>query len=79
MKVLYSSLYCSMGAVFLLITTVFWNAINRILLDIQEHSDLTGPSFWNLANFLTFVRVIFIIVGAFLLVFGIGIFLLKKR
>jgi hypothetical protein len=68
-----------MGAVFLLITTVFWNAIDRTLLHIQEHSDLTGPSFWNLANVLTFVRVIFIIVGAFLLVFGIGIFLLKKR
>jgi hypothetical protein len=79
MKALYAPLYWLMGAVFLLVTTVFWSAIIGSLLVIEGQTGLTGPSFWNLATVLTFVRVVFIIVGIFLIAFGIGLFLLKKR
>jgi hypothetical protein len=79
MKAIYAPLYWLMGAVFLLITTVFWSAISGSLLAIQEQTGLNGPSFWNLEAVLTFVRVVFIIVGIFLLAFGIGLFWLKKR
>ena len=77
MKAIFSPLYWLMGAVFLLITTVFWNAISGSLLAIQEQT--TVPSFWNLAAVLSFVRLVFIIVGIFLLAFGIGVFLFRKR
>ncbi len=68
-----------MGAVFLLVGTIFYPAISRWLLDLQGQTTCTAPSFWDLPLVLKVVRVIFIIVGAFLVAFGIGLIWLRRR
>jgi uncharacterized BrkB/YihY/UPF0761 family membrane protein len=70
MNTLVALLFVLMGALFLLISTVFYPVITSSLIKIGEH---TGgyPSFWNLVVVLKIVRVIFCVVGGFLAVFGI--------
>ncbi len=67
-----------MGVVFLLVSTVFYPPITQLLGNIQENAGESIPSFWNLSLVLKFVRVIFLIVGVFLTLFGIGMFWVKK-
>ena len=78
MKILCSLLFIFQGCVFLLVSTVFYPAITRLLIDLQEQMHLTAPPFWNLTWVLALVRIIFIIVGVFLIAFGIGILWLKR-
>jgi hypothetical protein len=78
-KLFFAPLFGLMGALFLLVSTIFWRPISQSLLATPEQSNLVVPSFWDLTVVLTFVRVIFVIVGIFLLVFGCGVLWLKKR
>ncbi len=79
MKALFWPLFCTTGAAFLLIGTVLYPAITGWLLDLQGQTTWTAPSFWYLPLVLKVVRVIFIIVGAFLVAFGIGLIWLRRR
>ena len=63
------------GALFLLVSTVFHPAITSYLLRMGEQT--SAPPFWNLSIVLNIVRVIFLVTGGFLEVFGI-LLLLKK-
>jgi hypothetical protein len=75
-KILFSALFIFMGCLFLLISTVFYPAITGYLLDLQ--GTIATPSFWDLQFVLGFVKIIFIIVGIFLTIFGIGSIFIKK-
>ena len=79
MKALYWPFFCTMGIFFLLTATIFYPAVSSWLLDVQGQSPWTAPAFWDLPLVLKIVRVIFIIVGAFLVAFGIGLLWLKRR
>ncbi len=79
MRILIPLLYFIMGLLFLLISTVFYPAITGLLLDIGKQAEPAAPAFRDLSFVLGFVRVIFIIVGVFLIGFGIGLFVLKRR
>jgi hypothetical protein len=67
------------GCIFLLVSTVFYPAITRALLDIQGQSTLAMPDFWDLSSVLGIVRIILIIVGVFLTGFGITMVIIRKR
>lgn len=79
MKYIYSLPFILMGVLFLVISTVFYMPLREFLLNLQSQSNLNAPQFWDLSLVLTIVRIIFIIVGAFLTLFGIAIFLIKNR
>ena len=66
------------GCLFLLISTVFYPAISQWLINLQQQTQATAPHFWNLSTVLEIFRIIFIIVGIFLLAFGIAFPWLKK-
>jgi hypothetical protein len=63
--------------VFLLLSTIFYTGITQHLTYVQQ--GWSTPGFWNLSFVLAFVKVIFIIVGGFLLLFGITLPLFRKR
>jgi hypothetical protein len=67
------------GCIFLSVSTVFYPAITRELISIQEQSTITTPDFWDLSSVLGIVRIIFIIVGVFLTGFGIAMVTFRKR
>jgi len=67
------------GVIFLLVSTVFYPAITRELITIQEQSSIATPDFWDLSKVLGIVRIIFIIVGVFLTGFGIAMAVFRKR
>jgi hypothetical protein len=71
MKFLFPSMFIFMGAVFLLVGTVFYPSITELMVDLQTQAGFTAPEFWNLSLILGIVRVIFLIVGSFLTVLGI--------
>ena len=79
MKILYSLVFILQGCLFLLVSTIFYPTIVQMLINLQEQMQLTVPPFWNLALVFSIVRIIFIIVGIFLTIFGIGILLLNRR
>lgn len=79
MKLFFAPFFGLMGALFLLVSTIFWRLISQSLMALEEQTSLAVPSFWDLAVVLTFVRVIFIIVGIFLVAFGCGVLWLKQR
>jgi hypothetical protein len=77
-EIVFCPLFSLMGALFCW-SAPFWRPISQSLLATQEQTNMAVPSFWDLAVVLTFVRVIFIIVGIFLVAFGCGVLWLKKR
>jgi hypothetical protein len=79
MKILFPMLFFLMGCLFLLVGTAFYPAISELLLNIEKQITPAAPSFWDLSFVLGFVRVIFIIVGVFLIGLGIGFFFLKRH
>lgn len=78
MKTLIPLLFIATGSLFLLVSTVFYSTIANYLITSQSEITWNMPGFWNLAFVLSFVRVIFIITGAFLTVFGVALCLSKK-
>jgi hypothetical protein len=78
-NIILPALFIFNGCVFLLIGTVFYPAIFRELIRIQEQSTILTPDFWDLATVLEIVRIIFIIIGVFLTGFGIAMAILRKR
>jgi hypothetical protein len=79
MKILYSLPFFFIGCIFLLVSTIFYPAINRLLLDFQGQMRWTTPPFWNLSWVLGIVRIIFIIVGIILTAFAIIMLWLKRH
>jgi hypothetical protein len=76
MKYLYPVIFIAQGIVFLLISTVFYGPITDFLL---SHQPAENPlPWWNLEWVLRAVQVIFIIVGIFLIAFGIAFNWFKK-
>ena len=75
MKILIPVLFVVMGGVFLLVSTVWYPEISRLLLNMEQSAG--APARWNLAAVLKIIRVIFFIVGFFLAVFGVAIFFNK--
>ncbi len=69
----------AMGALFLLVSTVFFPVITGLLLDLQQQMDMAAPPFWDLLQVLGIVRVIFILVGIILVAAGIVFLFLWKR
>ncbi len=67
-----------MGAAFLLVSTVFYPSITELLSRMQVQAGRNIPEFWNLSLVLRIVRVIFLIVGAFLVVLGFTFIWIKK-
>ena len=67
------------GLIFLLVSTVFYPAITRELIGIQEQSKIATPDFWDLSKVLGIARVIFIIVGVFLTGFGTAMVIFRKH
>jgi hypothetical protein len=78
MKTIIPLLFIATGSVFLLVSTVFYATVANYLITSQSEITWNMPGFWNLAFVLSFVRVIFIITGSFLIIFGIALFLSKK-
>jgi hypothetical protein len=76
LKILVAALFISMGCLFLLVSTIFYPDTARILLSWEAR--IGTPDFWNLTVVLNIVRIIFIIVGFFLTIFGIASLWLKK-
>ena len=79
MKHLFPLLFILMGCLFLLISLIFFPSITQVLIDLQGEMNLTTPSFWDTSTVLKIVRIIFIIVGVFLTVFGIAFYWAKRR
>jgi hypothetical protein len=75
--ILLPAVFILTGLLFLLLSTIFYAGMSQYLSGVQ--SGLNTPDFWNLSFVLAFVRVIFIIVGSFLLLFGITLPLFSKR
>jgi hypothetical protein len=71
MKYFFPSMFIFMGAVFLLVGTVFYPSITELMVGLQTQAGFTALEFWNLSLILGIVRVIFLIVGSFLMVLGI--------
>jgi hypothetical protein len=69
-------MFISMGCLFLLLSTIFYSDTTRYLLAWQDK--IGTPEFWNLTVVLSIVRIIFVIVGIFLTIFGIASLWLKK-
>jgi len=65
-----------MGCLFLLVSTIFSPDISGFLINLQQWT--VTPPFWNLPVVLSAVRIIFMIAGAFLTLFGIGTVLMKR-
>ena len=70
MKIIFPLLFVLMGCLFLSIGTVFYPAITRWLIGAQGSGPWSTPHFWDLSLVLRTVRVIFLVVGAFLTLFG---------
>lgn len=68
-----------MGMLFLLISTFFYKPVSEYLISLQSQHNLNTPQFWDLSLVLKIVRIIFIIVGTFLTLFGIAFFWIKNR
>jgi fructose-specific phosphotransferase system IIC component len=79
MGILYSLLFIVNGSIFLAVGTIFYSDVARLLLKLQEQSNWAAPQFWDLSWVFGIVRIIFIIVGIFLIAFGFGIFWFRKR
>ncbi len=67
-----------MGAVFLLVSTIFYPSITDLLGRIQAQTGRDLPEFWNLSVIFRIVRVLFLFIGTFLVVLGIAFFWIKK-
>ncbi len=78
MKIFFPLIFILMGGIFLLVSTVFYPSITDLLLGLQARAGQAVPAFWNLSWILSIVRVIFLIVGAFLAGLGIAFFWIKK-
>ncbi len=78
MKFLFPAIFIVMGVTFLLVSTVFYPPITQWLHNLQEQNSSSVPAFWNLSLVLKFVKIIFLVVGIFLTLFGIGMFWFKK-
>jgi hypothetical protein len=78
-KIVFPLAFILMGAVFLLVTTVFYPWIVELLGGLEARAGQAVPEFWNLSLILPIVRVIFLIVGAFLTVLGIAFFWIRFR
>jgi hypothetical protein len=78
LQILIPVLFLVNGSVFLLVGTVWYPDIVRLLIKMQEQSSW-APPFWDLLWVLGIVRIIFIIVGIFLIAFGIGLVWFKKN
>jgi len=78
MKILIPVVFIIMGAVFLLLSTVFFQPLSNCLLNLQQQAGPLEPPGWNLELVLKFVRAIFIIVGIFLCGFGAALVWLEK-
>lgn len=79
MKILIPLIFIAMGCLFLLISTIFYPSITQSLLDLESRSSMSVPPWWDLTLVLKIVRVIFIIVGSFITVFGIGLFWMRMK
>ena len=78
MKIFFPFLFIVMGAVFLLVSTAIYPSITELLGRLQAQAGQNIPEFWNLSLILGIVRVLFLIVGAFLVILGISFFWIKK-
>jgi hypothetical protein len=78
MKIAVSLLFLLTGGLFLLVSTVFFPAVVQILSQLETRIAAT-PDFWDLSFVLRFVRVVFFLVGIFLIGFGIALFWLRKH
>lgn len=78
MKILIPAVFITTGAVFLLVSTVFFQPLSNCLLVFQQQSGSFEPPGWNLEFVLKFVRVIFIVVGICLSGFGVVVMWLEK-
>jgi hypothetical protein len=79
MKIFFPLIFIIMGGVFLLVSTVLYPSITGILIGLQAQSGRAVPEFWDLPLVLGIVRIIFLIVGAFLAVLGIAFFWIKRQ
>ncbi len=79
MKHMVPVLFLFMGGLFLLVSTVLYPAITTWLTGVQGDIVSSAPPFWDLPLVLRAVRVIFLVVGVFLILFGIAAFWLKER
>ena len=78
MKVFIPVMFVIMGIILLLTSTLFFNPLANLLLDIQQEAGLFNPSSWDLPMVLRFVRVVFIVAGVFLASFGAGLVWFEK-
>jgi hypothetical protein len=78
MKIIVPLLFFINGLIFLLVSTVFYPAITQYLNNLQEKAGLIDPGFWGWTFALGMIKVIFIIVGVFLIGFGFLLVWLKK-
>jgi len=78
MKLFFPLIFIFMGVVFLLVGSAFYPSITELLGRFQAQAGWNIPDFWNLSLVLRIVRVIFLIVGAFLIALGIAFFWIKK-
>ena len=78
MQIAVSLLFVLTGGLFLLISTVLFPAVGHVLSHLETRTAAV-PAFWDLSFVLRIIRVIFILVGIFLIGFGIAIFWLRKH
>jgi hypothetical protein len=78
MKNIIPALFIFMGLTFLLVSTVFYPSITQLLESVQGLNSKSIPDFWDLSWVLKIVKIIFLIVGVFLIIFGIAAFRMKK-